>query len=87
MDRWTAEYLLASLLGCFVVSLLLGLCSYLLISINAGHKHWKERLGVAFKVFYRSFICCLCPVIACCCYYYISRKRRYFLNTKVVVYF
>ena len=76
MDPWTAEYLLASLLGCFFASLLLGLCSYFLISINFGHKPLKERLGVAFTVFYRSFICCLCPVIACCCYYYISRKRR-----------
>jgi len=57
---------------------------YLLISINAGHKPLKERLGVAFKVFYRSFICCLCPVIACCCYYYIGRKRRCILCTKDV---
>jgi len=83
-EFWCAENLLWSLVVCFVASFLLGLCSYLLISINAGHKDWKERLGVAFKVFYRSFICCLCPVFACCCYYYISRKRRCILCTKDV---
>jgi len=83
-EFWCAENLLWSLVVCFVASFLLGLCSYLLISINAGHKDWKERFGVAFKVFYRSFICCLCPVLACCCYYYISRKRRCILCTKEV---
>ena len=82
---WTAENLLTSLLVCFLASLLLGACSYFLISINAGHKDWKERLGVAFKVFYRSFICCLCPVFACCCYYFVSRKRRCFLKSNWVL--
>ena len=81
-EFWCAENLLWSLVVCFVASFLLGLCSYLLISINAGHKDWKERFGVAFKVFYRSFICCLCPVLACCCYYYISRKRRFLSQVK-----
>ena len=81
---WTAENLLTYLLGCFVASLLLGLCSFLLINITAGHLPWKERLGVAFKAFYRSFICCLCPVIACCCYCYLSRKRRYFFILNVI---
>ena len=84
------EFLLTALFGCFAASLLLGTCTYLLMSIHVGHKSGREKIGIAFKVFFRSFvsfICCFWPVIAYCCYSYIIRKRRYFPQTNVIIYF